>query len=124
MRIYLAGPMRGYPDENREAFARETARMRELGHTVFNPVENKTDDLKTGLAIDTAWICLSSQMIAKLPGWGKSLGAQAEVALADAIGIPHMPVEMVTWRVEEEEGFIDNLSSDIIRGKHGNINPE
>jgi hypothetical protein len=87
-RIYLAGPMRGMPDENRVAFEIQAAELRSLGHFVFNPAENKTGNLRESMAIDLAWIALCAEAVATLPGSEKSLGACAEVALAHAIGIP------------------------------------
>jgi len=100
MKLYLAGPMRGYPDSNFPAFAAATLKLRMAGHSVFNPAE--TDDLieKHGhvitprmcLETDLAWIARYADAVALLPKWHRSLGAKAEVALARAIHIPALPV--------------------------------
>lgn len=39
MRIYLAGPMTGYPDNNRAAFAKYAQLLRYRGYEVVNPGE-------------------------------------------------------------------------------------
>lgn len=105
--VYLAGPMRGIPYFNFPAFHEAAARLRGMGYAVFNPAERdeaahgkgvsdsptgNLDDIKVGfslreaLAADTQYICLTADAIALLPGWEKSRGAQAEKALADALG--------------------------------------
>lgn len=111
MKIYLAGPMRGYPEFNFPAFHAGAARLRALGHEVFSPAEadierhgvdisagNSTGDealakeqhnfnLREALAKDTAYICLEADAIALLPDWQQSKGATAEHALALALGL-------------------------------------
>lgn len=88
MRVYLAGPMRGHPNLNFPAFFEAAELLRIKGHVVFNPAENcaPDDDIRTCLAIDTAWICNSAEAIALLPGWENSKGAKAELALSEALG--------------------------------------
>jgi hypothetical protein len=101
MRIYLCGPMRGYPKLNFPAFMRAAKRLRKMGHEVFNPAEA---DLKEGLnplkrgelaikplahylAHDLRQVCLS-EAVAVLPGWDRSQGARIEVWVAKALDIP------------------------------------
>ena len=107
MKIYLAGPMQGYKDFNFPAFMEDAGKLREQGHSVFNPAErdveahgqtftSATGDLKdikhNGFSLrealyhDTKFICLEAEAIALLPGWEKSNGARAEHALAVALG--------------------------------------
>lgn len=98
MKIYLAGPMRGYQEFNFPAFHAAAARLRAQGHEVFNPAENDEKIIaaegkeaitqRRVFLDDTAWICTEAEGIALLPGWRKSKGAKAEVALGYAIGIP------------------------------------
>jgi len=113
MKLYLAGPMRGYPQFNFPAFHRAAAQLREEGHEVFSPAErdiarhngvdisvnNSTGcaeeakaqhgfNLREALAEDTDWICRHAEALALLPGWETSKGARAEYALAAALGLP------------------------------------
>lgn len=117
MNIYLAGPMRGYKDFNFPAFFAAAEVLRKDGHQVFNPAERDTNEfgsekLKSekgdeaelsrnlgmdGLSLtrkvflhDTHYICTQADAIALLPGWEKSKGANAEKALAEAIGLKVM----------------------------------
>lgn len=110
MKIYLAGPMRGYPSFNFPAFDKAAAKLRAMGHEVFSPAErdrtvhgnkleqNPTGDedvaasnvgfsLREALGADTAWISEHAQAVALLPGWEKSTGANAEYALGVALGL-------------------------------------
>ena len=37
MRVYIAGPMRGYPDFNKAAFDAAELLLKEIGHDPVNP---------------------------------------------------------------------------------------
>jgi len=110
MRIYLAGPMRGIPSFNFPAFDYAADKLRAKGHEVFSPSDrdrtvygekleqnaagsedeaasNVGFSLREALAADCAWICGHAEAIALLPGWEKSTGANAENALAVALGL-------------------------------------
>jgi hypothetical protein len=109
MKLYLAGPMRGYPDFNFPAFHEAAARLRGEGHEVFSPAENDIKrhgdnfakgtngdheeinkvgfNLRVALGEDLAWICAEAEGIALLPGWERSKGATAEHATAVALGL-------------------------------------
>ena len=112
--------MTGYPNFNYPAFHAAAAHLRSQGHTVFSPAErdierhngvdisltNPTGDpklaakqhgfsLREALADDTAFICKEATAIAMLPGWEKSNGARAEHALAVALGLEIIYLEVV-----------------------------
>jgi hypothetical protein len=111
MRIYIAGPMRGYPEFNFPAFRDMTSWLRSKGHEVFSPAErdNQTHgaefergndkgseaeaaaqhgfSLREALADDMQWIALHADAIYMLVGWEQSKGARAEHALAQALGL-------------------------------------
>jgi hypothetical protein len=98
-KVYLAGPMRGYPEYNYPAFHTHAAELRALGYEVFNPAEHdslfKHGGIRMVMAFDTQMVCMWADMIAVLPGWEESLGAKAEVALAAAVGVPMVRVEVL-----------------------------
>lgn len=103
MILYLAGPMRGYPDDNYPAFADARESLRNQGHEVFCPAEETEDltrirgerpELRELIGIDLHWICSRADGVVVLPGSEKSLGVTAEVATAMAIGIPAWEYEL------------------------------
>lgn len=81
--------MRGYPEHNFPAFHSAAAKLRREGYEVCNPAELPygEDDLRSCFAADMVYISLCADTVAFLPGWEKSLGAQAEHALAKALGL-------------------------------------
>lgn len=96
-RAYLAGPMRGYPQLNYPAFLDAARKLRAAGWHIWSPVEhnieNGIDDtqyaeLRKALAADLSYICQHADAVIVLPGWQQSLGVNAEVAAARALGLP------------------------------------
>ena len=90
--IYLSGPMTGIPDHNYPAFRRAASFLRSQGHEVYSPAEYWTGPrdvfpLRKAMADFSAHICLVADTIALLPGWGRSKGVAAELALANACGL-------------------------------------
>lgn len=91
MRLYLAGPMQGYPDHNYPAFFAEAARLRALGYLVENPAEINHDFATVGRAVcmrRDLRALMRCDMVALLPGAFMSAGAQCETAVAEQCGIP------------------------------------
>jgi hypothetical protein len=124
MRIYLAGPMRGYDEFNFPAFNHWAGCLRDQGHEVLNPAETDhnngfetaglkgTDgelgasgfNLRAALAFDLSWICEHADAVAVLDGWAKSRGARAEVAAAQALSLPVYPVRsLYAWTPDGAE---------------------
>ncbi|UIW13283.1 nucleoside deoxyribosyltransferase [Arthrobacter phage Crewmate] len=108
MRLYLAGPMTGYPRWNFDAFLAGASALRRAGFDVLCPAEA---DLAEGFDPDApahhftrehllaalrrdAEMVLSSDGVALLDGWRHSKGALAERALARAAGLPARPVAL------------------------------
>jgi hypothetical protein len=113
--VYLAGPMTGYDKFNFPAFDFWCEWLENAGHEVFSPADNdrillnKTvlwtpgdgdhdgewkkwtidgaPDLRKMLGDDLQWIAQNATAIAMMPGWEKSSGANAEWALAKALGL-------------------------------------
>lgn len=116
MKVYLAGPMRGYKNFNRAAFAHWADVLRAKGYEVFSPAEHSSklfgdavrdnaggDESKMGgdhmtisrtvFNIDLSWICTQADAVALMPGWEASKGANAEAAAGRALPILVQPVE-------------------------------
>lgn len=88
LRVYLAGPISGIKDRNREAFAAAQRALERKGYTVVNPLvlnpqpapwaECMRRDIPHMLGCDT---------IALLPGWEQSEGATLEHDIAEKLGM-------------------------------------
>ena len=125
-RIYLAGPMQGYPNFNFPRFNAVAKALRQGGHEVFNPAEKDIErhdgvdisadnptgnleaskvqhgfSLRRALAEDLHYICESATAIAMLPGWEKSNGAQAEHRTAVALQSEGMEIVYLTVEICE-----------------------
>lgn len=120
-RIYLAGPMQGYPEFNFPRFNAVAKALRAGGHSVFNPAERDIErhggvdiskgnatgtldhakdkhgfSLRQALSEDLNYITLEANEIVLLPGWEKSNGAQAEHRTAVALQSEGMGITYLT----------------------------
>lgn len=104
MKLYLAGPMRGYKDFNFPLFHEATSVLRDRGYEVFSPAERDLAegldptsetgsfsdcpefDLSQALLADLTFICNEADGIVMLPGWEDSQGACAEYHTARCLG--------------------------------------
>lgn len=98
MKVYLAGPMRGYPLYNFAAFFSAAIDLRTMGHIVSNPAElDMAKGLDPSLELDDPKQApfeikdvlrqdfievLYSDAIVLLPGWEESSGARDECHIA------------------------------------------
>lgn len=95
MVYYLSGPMTGLPEHNFPAFREATAWLRRAGKTVVSPHElDEGEDFAPGampwsyyLRRDLRQLTLCN-VVAVLDGWENSKGAQLEVHVARALGMP------------------------------------
>ena len=87
-RLYLAGPMTGYPDWNYPAFMAAEDRLRQVGFLVTNPARlgDPTQSWQCNMrrAIRAMLEC---DGVALLPGWSTSRGARLEYQVARDLGI-------------------------------------
>lgn len=95
-KLYISGPMTGYPGYNFDTFAQAAMDLRAVGYTVEDPGE-------FGVADGWSWfdymrkdlmLVLESDGIATLDKWECSRGAQLEVYVAHQLHIPVMPVKV------------------------------
>jgi hypothetical protein len=95
--VYVAGPMRGRPENGFPAFDRASAFLRDKGYFVTSPAEmdrehgwfaadDKNRSTRTAVATEAKEVCWA-QKIALLPGWEDSFGAKSEVAIALSIAL-------------------------------------
>ena len=130
MKLYVAGPMRGYDDFNFPAFRVAAAELRSMGHEVFSPAEKDEEEfggaafqgkveiqetkaaavgfsLRKALQMDLDWICSVADGIVLLKGWEKSAGATAESATANALGLPRFIQTMDgLWQEINSDGYV------------------
>lgn len=119
-RIYLAGPMQGYPAFNFPRFHAIAAILRLSGHEVFSPaekdIERHATDISVGnptgsLAVvkekhgfslrqalyeDLTYITLTANCVVMLPGWERSNGSQSEQRTAVALYSEGMEIVYLT----------------------------
>lgn len=100
MRVYIAGPMTGLPDNNRAAFAYAWNRLMEAGFDAVSPhFMESAIEVETKARMGTAAVyrhvlpvdifALSSvDAVLALPGWEQSRGAKFEKHFADLIEVP------------------------------------
>ena len=120
--LYVAGPMRGIKHYNFPAFLDAAAELRRAGFDIVNPAERDLSngfdpiardmtghedlasegfDLRKALAWDLQQIAEKCDGIALLPGWERSKGARAEVALAEALDLDYyLASEWAEWVAE------------------------
>lgn len=90
--IYIAGPMTGLPNFNRENFNRAAARLKKDGWDVKNPADlgdipgaTWEDYIRLGLKS-----LLTCSTIYMLKGWEGSKGAKIELAVAKELGMKEL----------------------------------
>lgn len=89
--IYLSGPMRGVEDYNYPEFNRVANDLTVRGYAVLNPAANfngaQDYDRSVYMRHDFFHV-LQADYVFCLPGWKDSVGARAEVLVAQQCGIP------------------------------------
>lgn len=91
-RLYLAGPMSGYPEHNIPAFREAATRLRCLGFEVVSPAEGEGAE-QDGRSWED-WmrrdikLLADCEAVACLPGWEQSRGATLETNIARDLGMP------------------------------------
>ena len=100
MKVYIAGPMSGYPRFNFDAFDAAATMLRESGHIPINPAEidrlfgidpdtfEETEEFRRNLFWLNLASLYSSDGIYLLDGWEHSRGACLEFAAANYLKLP------------------------------------
>lgn len=130
---YLAGPMRGYPRFNFDAFDAAAADLRAQGWTVISPAdidrehgfdpdkhdESYFSDFRDLIRRDVEAV-LTTDCIVLLPGWDRSVGVAAELAVAKWAGKPallHPTLEAITNKPAPRKPLILGFGSIAQVGK-------
>ena len=119
--LYISGAMRGHDDLNFPAFHDAEMRLHKAGFGVFSParrdlamygdvINDDFFDVRAALECDMAWIAKHADGVAVIPGWEKSRGARAEVALALAIDIPVALVDSWVTRFQDPGLFMPKIT--------------
>lgn len=90
-KLYVAGPMTGYPEYNRPAFNEAAKFWEEQGYEVVNPAvpDPTLDDSDwKGYMRRAVYQLLTCNIVALLPGWEDSKGAKLEVEIATTMEMP------------------------------------
>jgi hypothetical protein len=132
-RIYVAGPMRGYPKFNFPAFDEARDRGLALGHFIISPAdidrEADPDAENMDPASITPEMCrkyaerdldaiLTCDAIAVLKGWEKSVGATAEVAVARWLKLPVLDATTFEPLAERGETVLEEAQR-LVYGDRG-----
>ena len=101
-RIYIAGPIAGIPDGNREAFALVAQNLKEAGYEPVNPwdippvhegecigrtVEHEPNHRYGCLLRSDIEALMHCDAIFLMEGWEQSVGAQTEEHVARSLGL-------------------------------------
>lgn len=92
MKLYIAGPMSGYPDFNYGAFHAAETRLVNHGYDVLNPATNPECDSWDGYMRAAIAQVIQADGIAVLTDWQMSAGAALEVHIAHSLRVPVLSV--------------------------------
>ncbi|EMF5696150.1 DUF4406 domain-containing protein [Enterobacter roggenkampii] len=106
MRVYIAGPMSGYPKFNRPAFNSMEAFQEQCGNVVLNPAI-LPDGLTQAMYMDICCAMIRcADAVVMLKGWEESSGAFAEHALAKKLGLEiiyQFPVNSINANRDDQD---------------------
>lgn len=106
-RLYIAGPMSGYPDSNYPAFHEAKKWLQAVGYGVVSPADFGAGD-GLGHYVDLIRVdiqaLLDCEGVATLEYWWESPGARNEVANAGLLKMPIRSVDEWLARAPQELG--------------------
>jgi hypothetical protein len=112
VKVYIAGPIKGYDNLNQEAFTRRAEVLRQMGHEPLSPLDIKPDhdrgiccggtpseptnsNHKYGCFLRADLVeMMYCDGITLLPGWERSVGASTEEHVARSLGLQFVEVEL------------------------------
>lgn len=106
-KIYIAGPMSGYPQNNYPTFHAAASALRSLGYEVVSPAEFGVPDGTRVHYVDLIREDLRKMLdcdaVATLDNWWESTGARNEVQVAGVLKMPVRPSQEWLILSENEE---------------------
>lgn len=108
MKLYLAGPMTGWPNFNYDMFRVESRRLEEAGYEVESPLQEGDEEIQHSVSYEYFLRrgfqqLLDCDGLAYMEPVGLSKGATRELTLAQWIKIPAYPVSV--WLELRAEGY-------------------
>jgi hypothetical protein len=113
LRIYISGPITGYPLGNKPAFSLAKESLTKKGHEVISPFDDEsqeaTDETLKDNYGDKYWKVLSDDVyklskveaLVFLPGWEQSKGARLEAYIGLLNGFPMFEYRENGWVLDE-----------------------
>jgi hypothetical protein len=98
VKLYIAGPMSGYPHFNYGAFHEAGRQLTARGFDVLNPAANPECHSWDGYMRASIAQVIQADGIVALPDWQMSAGATLEVHIAQTL---HMPVHSLNHWLEQ-----------------------
>lgn len=121
-KVFISGPMSGYPDNNKAAFMEAEKMLKAAGFSVMNPAWFECDDnfdAEDFLAIDMSMLSRCDS-IYQLDGWKDSPGAKAEFQSALWAKKAVINHEWLKWYVEAQNRRYEKY----LRGEERSMKPE
>lgn len=105
-KLYIAGPMSGYPEANYPAFNEAERLLQHAGYTVVNPANVHLERCHyVDLIREDLRVMLDCSGIAVLDRWWESVGARNEVNVGGVLKMPTRTVDQWLERAYIELGF-------------------
>lgn len=95
-RVYIAGPMTGIEGYNYPSFHLAAMRLNEVGYEAVSPAQPEMLNLSyTECLQKSIDMLMTCDMVALLPGWWNSNGANEEYRIAKSLHIPAYSLDYV-----------------------------
>lgn len=89
MKLYIAGPVSGLPDNNAKAFKTAALALSSKGYDTVNPLDLTHDSMSWEECMRSSIkAMLDCEGVALLDGWQLSRGTYLEMNLAHSLGMP------------------------------------
>ena len=132
MRVYVSGPMSGYPDLNFEAFEQAEDLLNSLGFTAINPftigeedttIEEVTPKIRAQYLRADIAVLSECDGIVLIEGWRRSIGANIELHVAQLLDLAVFEMDSTEimprlLRVKANQQLITQHLNDLREANH------